>query len=808
MKRLSAVLAGLFLTVACAAPAPAPPSTRTVEIPDLVPRLEQLTATLEEERVATHVVGMAIAIVKDDEVVLAKGFGFADLESERPATSETLFAIGSSTKAFTSTTIGMLMDEGKMSWDDPVTRYLPYFELPVDVEGFDGDPVVTIRDLLCHRTGFTRMGVLWAAGRTDRKTILATATKAEPWSPFRKAFFYNNVMFLAAGEAAAVAAGSDWDALVKERLLVPLGMNDANTSVPLSQKDPRLALGYAWDAEKKEFEHQPMRVLDAVAPAGAINANVLDMAQWLRLQLGRGVFEGRRLVDAARIEDTWTPQIEIAPGLRYGLGWMLGEWNGQRVVEHGGNIDGFSATVAMLPDAGIGFVLLTNASSTALQQSSLRTVWEALLGERTPPADVGEAEVAAIDAESLEDYLGIYIADYAQFEGEHFEVLLQDGHLALDIPSQMTFELLAPDEEGKRPFAIAPDTIQASFVRDDAGKVVILKLYQAGMTFEVPREGITLPPDGTEEEFAKYYGTYEHSQLPEPIRVVYARGRLACDIPNQMVFGLRRPGPDGVWHFQATDELGLQFHADEAGKVVSLTFHERGTETVCPRLGEGMVELPTIEEVLALRHAVAVSEKLDALGAMRFTGTIRFVHAGISGTNVVTVSGHDRFLSESSFEPFGWMTTGFDGEKGWSESAFSPFEEVEGTLLEQLRLSHPAVFFGDWNRYFDSAQVVRASADGDRQRWVVRLKKGDLPAWSAYVDAETGDIVRVDSKTVIPGVGSLAQKAILEDYREVHGMRLPHRQITETVENGRVIVQVESVEAGIAVPAAFFSPKK
>ena len=253
MKHVAAALTGLFLLLACTAappaapPLPPAPTIPSVEVPDLEARLARLTERLERERETGHIAGMALAIVKDDEIVYAKGFGLADLERKLPVTPETLFAIGSSSKAFTVNAIGMLIDEGKMSWDDPITRHLPYFKLPIDAEEFEEAPEVTVRDLLCHRTGFTRMGVLWAAGRTDRRTILETATHAEPWSPFRKAFFYNNVMYLAAGEAAGAAADSDWDSLVEERFFTPLGMDDSNTSVVLSQRDPRLSLGYFWN---------------------------------------------------------------------------------------------------------------------------------------------------------------------------------------------------------------------------------------------------------------------------------------------------------------------------------------------------------------------------------------------------------------------------------------------------------------------------------------------------------------------------------------------------------------------------------
>jgi len=786
-----------LLFAACAAP-------RSVEIPDLDLRLQGLTEDLEARLESAHVAGMSLAIVKDDEVIYARGFGLADVERNVPATTETLYAIGSATKAFTATCIGMLVDEGRMSWDDPITRHLPYFRLPIDAheltEAGVAEPQVTLRDLLSHRTGFTRMGILWAAGSADRETVLRTATKAEPWSPFRKAFFYNNVMYLAAGEAAAAVSGKSWESLIAERLFEPLGMSDSDTSVAVAQQDDRLALGYLWDEEKREFEHLPMRHLGSIAPAGAINSNVLDMAQWVRLQLGRGKLEGERLVSARRIEDTWSKQTPLGEGVTYGLGWFLSEWNGQPVVEHGGNIDGFSSAVALLPRSGIGLVLLTNVSSTPLQQSIRAIVWEALLGPRAEPETPAE--------ESLDDFLGEYVANYAHFEDETFTVLEQNGRLAIHIPSQTTYELLEPDAEGMRAFAIAPEAIQAIFERDATGRVTLLRLHQSGLAFDVPRKGFVPAPDGTEEEFARYYGSYRHPLLSEPFTVLYRNGRLACDIPGQMVFELRPPDRRGRWRFRATDEIALEFHEDDAGGIASITFHERGTESLCARVGEGTVELVGIDEVLALRNATAVEERLAALGTLRFSGPIRFVHAGVTGTSVATFSATGTFRQEAAFPPFGWSLTAFDGETGWTESAFQAYDEVEGKLLDQLRLSNPAVFFGDWRRYFDRLEVLRSSEENGRHQWVVRLRKGELPAWMAYVDAETGDVTRVDSQTLVPGLGTLPQTTTLGDWREQHGLRLPHRVTTETPANGRVVAEFDLIEVGVEVPEGFYAPQQ
>jgi CubicO group peptidase (beta-lactamase class C family) len=268
---------------------------------NLATRLANLEKQIEEERKKQHIPGVAIAVIKDVKVVFAKGFGYSDIETEQRVTPETLFAVGSTTKAFTSTLIGMLADDSKMSWDDPVAKHIPEFRLKVDT----GDEKVTVRDLLCHRTGFTRMGVLWAAGRLTRPEVIELAATAEPYSDFRKKFLYNNVMYMAAGLAAGKAVDSDWESLVTARILNPLNMTDSTTSIMDAKKDERLAKGYVWDEDKLMHKRLPMRNLYLIGPAGSINSNVKDMAQWVRFQLGKGEYEGKRLLGLETHAETW-----------------------------------------------------------------------------------------------------------------------------------------------------------------------------------------------------------------------------------------------------------------------------------------------------------------------------------------------------------------------------------------------------------------------------------------------------------------------------------------------------------------------
>jgi len=528
-----------------------------LQIENLAPRLAKLEKQLEEKRVDMHIPGMAIAIVHGDAIIYAHGFGSANLDKSTPVTPETLFAVGSTTKAFTASLIGMLVDEGKMSWDDSITKYLPYFTLAVKTK--DADTTVTIRDLLAHRTGFTRMGILWAGGAVTPEEVLRVAAKAQPWGSFRGTFYYNNVTVMAAGIASGVAAETSWGELLQQRILNPLGMDSTSTTLEAVENDPRLSLGYEWREASQRFEQMPMRILDAIAPAGAINSNVLDMAQWLRFQLGKGIFAGHILLSKEQHQETWNPQIAMDGSAYYGFGWMVHPVAGVRTVEHGGNIDGFAAQVALFPEEDLGFVLLTNVSGTPLQSVSMQLVAETLLGEWSENSE-GSSEAAAFVSPSMDlsSFVGKYEANFATFHGQFFTVQQSRDGLAIDVPGQMLFELAPPDEQGLWYFRLTKD-VAVSFDHDEQGAIVGLKMHQSGMVFELPREGVVLASEIDSALLQRYLGIYHSDKENLDFTVKVLRQRLAVDVPGEMAYELHLPNKEGVWTFRAVASLGVFF---------------------------------------------------------------------------------------------------------------------------------------------------------------------------------------------------------------------------------------------------------
>lgn len=331
--------------------------------------------------------GMAVAIVKDGRVVLAKGYGVKELGRPDPVDDKTLFAIASNTKAFTSAAIGILVDEKKLAWDDRVIAHLPYFQLY--------DPYVTndmrVRDLMSHRSGLGTFSgdLLWYGTPYSREDVVRRARFLKPVGPFRARYGYQNVMFIAAGEVVTRASGQRWDDFLSARIFRPLGMTDTvTTTAALKQKanvaTPHAKLDGAW----RTF---PWASWDTMAAAGGVISSVTDMAKWIRLQLGGGAVDGARIFSQAAQEVMWTPHTPRSVGAEsrqrfptthfrsYGLGWNLWDYRGRRIVDHGGAYDGMFSHVALVPEEQLGFVILTN-STTSIADALTYVILDAYLG--------------------------------------------------------------------------------------------------------------------------------------------------------------------------------------------------------------------------------------------------------------------------------------------------------------------------------------------------------------------------------------------------------------------------------------------
>ncbi|HPV77335.1 MAG TPA: serine hydrolase [Gemmatimonadaceae bacterium] len=330
-------------------------------------------ATVARAMATFKVPGLAVAVVKNDSVIFAKGYGVRALGAPEPVTPHSLFAVGSTSKAFTVAVLQQLEQEGKLKLDDPATQYLPSLQLY--------DPYVTreltVRDLVTHRSGLPTANAVWYGTPYSREEILRRLRYRKPSASFRSTWQYQNEMFLAAGQVIAAVDGRSWDDAVKARLFTPLGMRASGTSVRELATMPDVAQPHL--ERDGTVRRIPYRNIDNIAPAGSINSSVHDMAQWIRFQLAKGKWDGRQLLNEAAFDDARRPYMAMpsspfseltAPGAQlvsYGMAWMLYGWNGRTIVEHSGGIDGMTAEVALVPEERLGLVILANLSTVAPQ---------------------------------------------------------------------------------------------------------------------------------------------------------------------------------------------------------------------------------------------------------------------------------------------------------------------------------------------------------------------------------------------------------------------------------------------------------
>ncbi|WP_458464046.1 serine hydrolase domain-containing protein, partial [Paenibacillus sp.] len=287
--------------------------------------LEGLDEFIDDQLQLWKGVGTAVAVIQKDEVIWQKGYGYRDLESKLEVTPNTLFAIGSSTKAFTAATAALLVDQGILDWDAPVKTYMKEFKMfdPVATER------LTIRDMLCHRSGLPRHELVWYNSPRTREELVRTLQYLEPNQDFRNKWQYQNLMYMTAGYLVGLLNETSWEQVVQKCLFNPLGMNSSLFSVDKMQ----LQSDYACPYIEKDGQNTRtlFRAIDAVGPAGSINSNLVDMIAWLQFQLHQGQWEGTSLISKEQMKIMHSPQMpsdspfisQELPMSTYGLGWMI-----------------------------------------------------------------------------------------------------------------------------------------------------------------------------------------------------------------------------------------------------------------------------------------------------------------------------------------------------------------------------------------------------------------------------------------------------------------------------------------------------
>jgi len=450
-----------------------------------------------------RVPALAIAVVKDDSVVFMKGYGV--LESGKPtrADEHTRFAIGSTTKAMTSAGLAMLVDEGKLHWDDKVTRFIPELQL--------SDPwatrELTIRDLLTHRTGLPGTDLFWASNwKYSPADIIHRLRYVQPSASFRSEWQYQNVMYALGGTIIERASGMKWEDFMRARIFKPLGMNETEPLVSSIAGKPNVAVPHGLIGDSVRVV--PVRSTDLVAPAGSVWSSVSDMSKWMRFVLDSGRVGSTRLIKAETFREIVTPQIQAPmeeyPALSlakpdffsYGFGWFIQDYRGQHVWMHTGSINGLCALIGLMPNEKLGVYVLENLDHAEIRHGLMYSVFDLYNGGRgrdwsadlkplfarrpgAGPAAAGAPRSTSAPSLALDRYAGTYV-DSAYGE---IRVTFENGALQAAIvtdppvplqPVTMEAFRAQPTEAGRNPATLV-------FQPDGAGGVVSVRI--SGITF-------------------------------------------------------------------------------------------------------------------------------------------------------------------------------------------------------------------------------------------------------------------------------------------------------------------------------------
>jgi CubicO group peptidase (beta-lactamase class C family) len=537
--------------------------------------------------------GAAVAIVKDGKVVFAGGFGYRDVEKKLPVTRQTLFAIGSCSKAFTAALLGILADEGKLEWDLPIQNYLPDFRMQ---DHFAAEQMTAV-DLMSHRCGLPRHDVVWYGSSASRKELFGRLQYLEPSAGFRSTYQYNNLMFMTAGYLAETIMGSSWENLVQTRIFTPLQMTASNFSVSKMQETSDFSLPYT----KKDNKVQtiPFRNIDAIGPAGSINSNVSEMGQWILLNLHQGKAGDTQIISESSMKKIHTPQMVTGAGLSeyhelqynaYGLGWMLSSYRGHAVTSHGGGIDGFISHVSFLPRDKFGVVVLTNCDSSGNALCSVISyhVYDRMLGLKEIPwstrikkkmkeADKKTEENKQLElagrkpntspSHDLSEFSGNYENpgygvltvkhEQGKLYAEFNNIALQGEHYHYNV-----FEFSAQ--------AMEDQTFKFMFHPDVKGNITKVSVpFQVGVK---DIEFTRMPERKGKEFLQKFAGDYDFSGVMACI-ALKGEFTLVLQVPGQPPYELQYYR-DNEFNLKGLNGFSVKFKLSDSGQVISIESHQ------------------------------------------------------------------------------------------------------------------------------------------------------------------------------------------------------------------------------------------
>lgn len=558
---------------------------------------KQFNSVLESTKAA----GFAVAIVEGDKIIYAKGFGYADYENKVPANANTLFAIGSSSKAFTSALLGLLREDEKLSFDDSPRKYIPELEFYNN----DMNNQIIIKDLMRHSTGLPRHDGSWYFFQNHNKDSLVARIKyQEPFTGVRQQWYYNNFGFLVQGVITEKITGKSWEENIEDEFFKPLGMDRSKTTIEGMKTSSNAAFGYTLDADRN-IEKMDYYDIAGMSPAGSINSSVNDMSKWLMTWINDGKYKDQQIIPEDYLKEAMSSQMVVAAGLpskelpdaqfaNYGYGWFLHSYKGHYMVEHGGNIDGFSASVAFYPSDKLGIVVLANQNGSAVPRlirniaadhmlKANRTDWAKKHKEDTEKA-LKAAEEAGDDTELSNvkntkpshiklDYTGAYEnKGYGKFDivikNDSLFTVREDEMLYLNHFHYDTFEML-DYAEGKADTTQIGNSIKITFSANDAGDIDYGRIAIEPTLDAIPFKRTPNTIDVDAKTLEQYVGKYD-LRGTEVKTYIKDENVLYVFIPGQPEYELV-PTATHKFNLKVADGYKVEF-TEKDGKIDQLKF--------------------------------------------------------------------------------------------------------------------------------------------------------------------------------------------------------------------------------------------
>ena len=790
---LSLSLLFSILTVSLPVGARAQTSTPTQSSTDLQKGLQTIEEKVEKRRAELGIPGMSLVIVKDGEIIYMKGLGYKDFEKKVAVTPDTQFAIGSATKAFTSLSVLMSADEGKINLDDSPKKYLPYFKM----YDADTDKNMTVRDLMNHSSGLNRTDLAMITGKLTRQELIQVAGEAKPMAKLREKWFYQNIMFAAAGETVAQVQKTTWEKFVPERIFKPLGMTNSTMSIAEMQKAKDYSLGYEYNFDTKETLKRPFRDLDTVAPAGSINSSARDMAKWITFVMNGGTVGDKRLVSEKGFEEWTKKQMNISANgkFAYGLGWFLRDWNGLKVVEHGGNIDGFNALVAMIPEKKLGFVMLTNVSGSPLGNELMPIVWENILGN--PNANANNTTAAA------EKEVGKYRLEAAGFD---VEVKMEGGKLVAVVPGQPTYTL---ENVGGRRYKLngAPDGFFVTFKDTEA------YLEQPQGNFTLPKAGAPQKPVNNESA-KELIGKYKSEAGQTVIEIKEVEGKVTLLVEGQQPYFPVEKEKDVFKVSPLPDDFALKIRRSADGKISHVILAQPNGEPAFKRLDGAVDTSPKIstDELMAKSIEAAGGEANWRKIQSRVTiAEIDMVNQGVKGSSISYAKMPNRTATETTMTALGkTIAKGFeffDGSTGEEIYTFAPVEKYAGKKLEDVRLNSDFYSLLNWKTNFKTVEVKGVEKVGDEECYVVEFTPEKGTKVTEFYSTKTFLLMRRRGVSVSSTSDvSIPYTITFSDYRDTDGVKLPFKMLSSSPSMGDIITVVKTIKHNVPVEDKLFAP--